>query len=91
MVKKLRCSFEDCKCVAQRIVGDCTFCQGHFCSNHRLLEDHKCQNLEDVSSCESAYDDGGDEQPEWWLVGLSGVLPAELLADLVSTVQAGSV
>jgi len=88
MVKKLRCSFEDCKCVAQRIVGDCTFCQGHFCSNHRLLEDHKCQNLEDVSS----GDDGDDEQPEWWLVGLSGVLPAELLADLVSvTVQAGGV
>ncbi|KAK3308988.1 uncharacterized protein B0T15DRAFT_125487 [Chaetomium strumarium] len=47
MPKKLRCQFEDCKAVAQRISGDCTFCQGHFCSNHRLLEDHKCQNLED--------------------------------------------
>ena len=47
MAKKTKCSFEDCKSVAQRYVGDCTFCDGHFCSNHRLLEDHKCQNLED--------------------------------------------
>ncbi|KAG7288687.1 hypothetical protein NEMBOFW57_005043 [Staphylotrichum longicolle] len=67
MVKKLRCSFEECKAAAQRFVGDCAFCQGHFCSNHRLLEDHKCQNLED-----------------WWLVGLSGVLPEDVLADLIS-------
>ncbi|KAL2142228.1 hypothetical protein VTI28DRAFT_1426 [Corynascus sepedonium] len=44
---KVKCSFEDCKLAAQRIVGDCTFCQGSFCKNHRLLEDHKCQNLED--------------------------------------------
>ncbi|KAH6649930.1 hypothetical protein F5144DRAFT_27166 [Chaetomium tenue] len=44
---KVKCSFEDCKFVAQRIVGDCTFCEGSFCKNHRLLEDHKCQNLED--------------------------------------------
>ncbi|KAK4113882.1 hypothetical protein N656DRAFT_797092 [Canariomyces notabilis] len=47
MPKKLRCSFEDCKAAAQRISGDCAFCQGHFCNNHRLLEDHKCRNLED--------------------------------------------
>ncbi len=75
MVKKLRCSFEECKSVAQRIVGDCGFCQGHFCSNHRLLEDHKCQNLEDVSSLPAPS--------QWWLVGLAEVLPEDILADLI--------
>lgn len=76
MVKKLRCSFEECKAAAQRFVGDCAFCQGHFCSNHRLLEDHKCQNLEDVS--------WHPAPSQWWLVGLSGVLPEDVLADLIS-------
>jgi len=45
--KKLRCTFKDCKEVAQRIVGDCGFCNGRFCGKHRLLEDHKCTGLED--------------------------------------------
>lgn len=74
---KQRCTFEDCKSVAQRIVGDCTFCQGHYCRNHRLLEDHKCQNLEDVSSCSLPA------PSQWWLVGLAEVLPEDVLADLV--------
>jgi hypothetical protein len=76
MAKKLRCSFEGCKSVVQRFVGDCAFCQGHFCSDHRLLEDHKCQNLEDVSF---------PAPSQWWLVGLSGVLPEDVLADLLSS------
>ncbi|KAH8893403.1 AN1-type zinc finger protein [Thozetella sp. PMI_491] len=45
--KKIRCDFKDCRIAAQRISGDCGFCNGHFCNNHRLLEDHKCRNLED--------------------------------------------
>lgn len=45
--KKLRCTHKDCKDAAQRIIGDCGFCQGHFCGKHRLLEDHKCTGLED--------------------------------------------
>lgn len=45
--KKVRCSFKDCKGAVQRIVGDCGFCSGHFCGKHRLLEDHKCEGLED--------------------------------------------
>ncbi|KAL8701673.1 MAG: hypothetical protein Q9201_004776 [Fulgogasparrea decipioides] len=45
--KKIRCTFKDCKDPAQRIVGDCSFCQGHFCGKHRMLEDHKCSGLED--------------------------------------------
>jgi len=44
--KKKTCSFTSCTNTAQRIVGDCTFCDGHFCGVHRLLEDHKCTGLE---------------------------------------------
>ncbi|KAN0112678.1 putative polyubiquitin [Hyaloscypha variabilis] len=45
--KKIRCTYKDCKEGAQRIIGDCGFCNGHFCGKHRLLEDHKCDGLED--------------------------------------------
>ncbi|KPM37068.1 hypothetical protein AK830_g9496 [Neonectria ditissima] len=48
--KRIRCTASQCREPAQRIVGDCTFCQGHFCGKHRLLEDHKCTGLEDVST-----------------------------------------
>ena len=52
--RKIKCTFKDCKDAAQRIAGDCAFCQGHFCGKHRLLEDHKCDGLEDVSTSEPA-------------------------------------
>ncbi|ROV90612.1 hypothetical protein VSDG_07470 [Cytospora chrysosperma] len=45
--KKIRCSAPACKDAAQRIVGDCGFCNGHFCGKHRLLEEHNCEGLED--------------------------------------------
>ena len=45
--KKIRCNFKDCKDAAQRIVGDCGFCEGHFCGKHRMLESHNCTGLED--------------------------------------------
>jgi hypothetical protein len=61
--KKQRCTFKDCRDGAQRIVGDCGFCNGHFCGKHRLLEDHKCDGLEDVSSPSQS-----------WLLGLGGVV-----------------
>ena len=70
--KKIKCSYKDCKEGAQRIIGDCGFCNGHYCGKHRLLEDHKCDGLEDVSSSSSS--------PQWWLVGLG--LDEELMADL---------
>ncbi|KAK3677278.1 hypothetical protein LTR78_002816 [Recurvomyces mirabilis] len=44
--KKIRCGAKDCKDAAQRIVGDCGFCQGHFCGKHRMLESHNCSGLE---------------------------------------------
>ncbi|KAK9453901.1 ubiquitin-related domain-containing protein [Dipodascopsis uninucleata] len=43
---KKRCSFKACTSAPLRIVGDCSFCDGHFCSKHRLLEDHKCTGLQ---------------------------------------------
>jgi hypothetical protein len=87
-VKKIRCSFKECSGPAQRIVGDCAFCQGHFCGKHRLLEDHKCEGLEDVSSspAETVGTAGG---VEWWQVGLFGLVAGDdSLADAVATLSA---
>lgn len=78
--KKIRCTYKDCKDGAQRIIGDCGFCQGHFCGKHRLLEDHKCDGLEDVSSDFNLE----EEEPQWWLVGLD---LDELLANMSSESQ----
>ncbi|KAI1113900.1 hypothetical protein F5Y14DRAFT_451503 [Nemania sp. NC0429] len=86
MPVKPRCTFKECKTAAQRIVGDCGFCDGHFCAKHRLLEDHKCTGLEDVSSTQPpAYPfrnivksgSGGElahDTTQWWLVGLAEYL-----------------
>jgi len=52
--KKIRCTFKNCKEGAQRIIGDCGFCNGHYCGKHRLLEDHKCDGLEDCKK--ESYD-----------------------------------
>lgn len=43
--KKDRCGLEKCGSAAVKFVGDCQFCQGHFCSRHRLMENHSCQGL----------------------------------------------
>lgn len=67
--KKPRCEASTCNQLAQRIVGDCGFCNGHFCGKHRLLEDHKCEGLEDVSTHPVSFDNA-----QWWLVGLNEVL-----------------
>jgi hypothetical protein len=75
--RKIRCTYKDCKEGAQRIIGDCGFCNGHFCGKHRLLEDHKCDGLEDVG-----YPLGSPRrEPQWWLIGLSDVLMANTLFD----------
>ncbi|KAF3058717.1 AN1-type zinc finger protein TMC1 [Daldinia childiae] len=74
--QKPRCNFKECRSAAQRIVGDCGFCDGHFCAKHRLLEDHKCSGLEDVSMSPtpSESSDSEDWATEWWLVGLAEYL-----------------
>jgi hypothetical protein len=76
--KKQRCTFKECRGAAQRIVGDCGFCNGHFCDKHRLLEDHKCDGLEDVSS-----------PSQWWLFGLGGVLKEIMANESTISVQEG--
>lgn len=43
--KSKKCSFHNCNSTPLRIVGDCQFCQGKFCSKHRLLESHNCKGL----------------------------------------------
>ncbi|KAL7623285.1 hypothetical protein AAE478_006966 [Parahypoxylon ruwenzoriense] len=80
--QKPRCTFKECRSAAQRIVGDCGFCDGHFCAKHRLLEDHKCSGLEDVSidpafsPASSSLASSGTDIPttQWWLVGLADYL-----------------
>ncbi|CAG8982484.1 hypothetical protein HYALB_00002263 [Hymenoscyphus albidus] len=63
--KKLRCTFKDCREGAQRIIGDCGFCNGHYCGKHRLLEDHKCDGLEDVS-CPTSLESPSKDEIQWW-------------------------
>ncbi|KAG0684165.1 hypothetical protein C6P40_001232 [Pichia californica] len=43
--KSKKCHFNNCTSTPLRIVGDCQFCQGKFCSKHRLLENHNCKGL----------------------------------------------
>ncbi|KAI0108277.1 hypothetical protein F4814DRAFT_51227 [Daldinia grandis] len=98
--QKPRCNFKECKSAAQRIVGDCGFCDGHFCAKHRLLEDHKCSGLEDVSMSpppsESSDGNSDDWAAEWWLVGLaeylseSGLLEEECCGSGSSSSSGGS-
>jgi len=69
--KKIRCSFKECKDAAQRIVGDCGFCQGHFCGKHRLLEDHKCEGLEDCKK--ESHERNADKLNSERTVAIKGV------------------
>lgn len=43
--KSKKCSFLNCTSTPLRMVGDCQFCQGKYCSKHRLLESHNCKGL----------------------------------------------
>ncbi|KAF2679152.1 hypothetical protein K458DRAFT_446022 [Lentithecium fluviatile CBS 122367] len=69
--KKIRCSFKTCKDAAQRIVGDCGFCAGHFCGKHRLLEDHKCEGLEDCKK--ESHERNADKLNSERTVAIKGV------------------
>lgn len=95
--KKIKCNYKDCGVAAQRIVGHCGFCEGEFCGKHRMLEDHKCVKLEDVSGPPLTDDvipesefgvsvlqgvfGPGEEQIQWWQVGLGDVLSAIMHED----------
>ncbi|QLQ82016.1 hypothetical protein HG537_0G02700 [Torulaspora globosa] len=49
--KKNGCYFDKCTSTASKFIGDCNFCKGHFCSKHRLMENHACEGL---TSCKEA-------------------------------------
>lgn len=51
-VKKKTCTFPNCTAAQVRIVGECTFCDGKFCTKHRLLEDHQCPGLMNAKKAE---------------------------------------
>lgn len=42
---KGKCGVEECKHRPALVVGDCKYCTGHFCSEHRLPETHSCTGL----------------------------------------------
>ena len=44
---KNKCHYPDCSNKAIILVGDCKWCLGSFCHQHRLPEEHKCINLSD--------------------------------------------
>lgn len=69
MDRPTRCDAANCRKRPQNIAGDCDFCNGHFCGKHRLLEDHTCSGLEDVSIHPVSLGFS-----HWWLVGLAEVL-----------------
>jgi ubiquitin len=43
--KKTPCGHEGCTCRPAPIIGDCSYCKGHFCGAHRLPETHSCQAM----------------------------------------------
>ncbi|KAL3233570.1 hypothetical protein RNJ44_03610 [Nakaseomyces bracarensis] len=43
--KKNQCYHDKCSSTASKFIGDCNFCKGHFCSRHRLMENHACSGL----------------------------------------------
>ncbi|GAV52679.1 hypothetical protein ZYGR_0AG06700 [Zygosaccharomyces rouxii] len=43
--KKNKCYFDKCTSPASKFIGDCNFCKGHYCSKHRLMENHACEGL----------------------------------------------
>lgn len=43
--KKNICFHPECTKSIAKFIGDCNFCNGHFCSGHRLMESHDCKGL----------------------------------------------
>jgi predicted nucleic acid binding AN1-type Zn finger protein len=53
-----RCDYSECKNKRAAIIGDCSYCSMKYCSQHRLPELHKCDNL-DVC-CKKAQKENSD-------------------------------
>jgi predicted nucleic acid binding AN1-type Zn finger protein len=47
----MNCNFVECKKKCVLLIGDCKFCEKHYCPMHRLPEKHMCANLEKCKLC----------------------------------------
>ena len=41
------CNYLDCKFKVMKLIGECKYCKGTFCTFHRLPEVHSCVKLEE--------------------------------------------
>lgn len=57
--KKNLCFHGKCTNLASNFIGDCKFCNGHFCSKHRLMENHDCKGL---NNCKKQMHDRNAEK-----------------------------
>jgi ubiquitin C len=53
-----RCDYEGCKNKRAAIIGDCCYCSLKYCTQHRLPELHKCDNLD--ACCKKAQKENSD-------------------------------
>ena len=53
-----RCDYEGCKNKRAPIIGDCCYCSLKYCTQHRLPELHKCDNLD--ACCKKAQKENSD-------------------------------
>ncbi|CCE65559.1 hypothetical protein TPHA_0L02070 [Tetrapisispora phaffii CBS 4417] len=44
--RKNECHYKDCSSSYIKYIGECQYCEGRFCSQHRLLETHLCTKLD---------------------------------------------
>lgn len=44
--KIMKCKVKECNKKSVSIIGECKFCQGKYCLNHRLVETHQCPCME---------------------------------------------
>ncbi len=45
-----KCNYKDCEGKKLKIIGECKSCKGCFCSKHRLIEMHKCKELDSIKA-----------------------------------------
>jgi len=45
-----QCSFDTCNKKSLNGLGDCKYCNGKYCSAHRLPEEHACSNMQDCKN-----------------------------------------
>ena len=46
--KLKKCPIEGCFDKVAKIIGDCKYCDSHFCAVHRLPEQHDCSHIKDL-------------------------------------------